>query len=189
MLSALLLLYDHQLEHEGTTSWDSLLWVVNQLWAMHSRPLFAERCFFFLHDVTKACINNLAQTDLHLSSLSPSLPQLIEIVGRINVTSSTCVHEFSRFFWRFCRTFGKIFTSTKVKISFRMLTCDSVIFIYIEVKTFYSHHIFRLNHSFKRSSDYRKRMSVSTEHLYWNLNDSLFYIILLASQFLFELAN
>lgn len=44
-----------------------------------------------------------------------SLPQLIEIVGRINVTSSTCVHEFSRFFWRFCRTFGKIFTSTKVK--------------------------------------------------------------------------
>uniref|UniRef100_A0A3B4Z669 LisH domain and HEAT repeat-containing protein KIAA1468 homolog n=1 Tax=Stegastes partitus TaxID=144197 RepID=A0A3B4Z669_9TELE len=73
MLSALLLLYDHQLEHEGTTGWDSLLWVVNQL-----------------------------------------LPQLIEIVGRINVTSSTCVHEFSRFFWRFCRTFGKIFTNTKV---------------------------------------------------------------------------
>ncbi|XP_008274522.1 lisH domain and HEAT repeat-containing protein KIAA1468 homolog, partial [Stegastes partitus] len=72
MLSALLLLYDHQLEHEGTTGWDSLLWVVNQL-----------------------------------------LPQLIEIVGRINVTSSTCVHEFSRFFWRFCRTFGKIFTNTK----------------------------------------------------------------------------
>lgn len=60
-----------------------------------------------------------ASTVLHkliLSSLSPSLPQLIEIVGRINVTSSTCVHEFSRFFWRFCRTFGKIFTSTKVKI-------------------------------------------------------------------------
>uniref|UniRef100_A0AAQ5XYL4 LisH domain-containing protein n=1 Tax=Amphiprion ocellaris TaxID=80972 RepID=A0AAQ5XYL4_AMPOC len=73
MLSALLLLYDHQLEHEGTTGWDSLLWVVNQL-----------------------------------------LPQLIDIVGRINVTSSTCVHEFSRFFWRFCRTFGKIFTNTKV---------------------------------------------------------------------------
>ncbi|TMS08975.1 LisH domain and HEAT repeat-containing protein KIAA1468-like protein [Larimichthys crocea] len=72
MLSALLLLYDHQLEHEGTTGWDSLLWVVNQL-----------------------------------------LPQLIEIVSRINVTSSTCVHEFSRFFWRFCRTFGKIFTNTK----------------------------------------------------------------------------
>lgn len=38
-------------------------------------------------------------------------------MGRINVTSSTCVHEFSRFFWRFCRTFGKIFTSTKVKLS------------------------------------------------------------------------
>ncbi|XP_029002545.1 RAB11-binding protein RELCH homolog isoform X2 [Betta splendens] len=78
LLSALLLLYDHQLEHEGTTSWDSLLWVVNQL-----------------------------------------LPQLIEIVGRINVTSSTCVHEFSRFFWRFCRTFGKIFTNTKVKPQFQ----------------------------------------------------------------------
>ncbi|KAM3593319.1 uncharacterized protein V6R79_010254 [Siganus canaliculatus] len=78
MLSALLLLYDHQLEHEGTTGWESLLWVVNQL-----------------------------------------LPQLIEIVGRINVTSSTCVHEFSRFFWRFCRTFGKIFTSTKVKPQFQ----------------------------------------------------------------------
>lgn len=31
MLSALLLLYDHQLEHEGTTGWESLLWVVNQL--------------------------------------------------------------------------------------------------------------------------------------------------------------
>ncbi|XP_041817236.1 RAB11-binding protein RELCH homolog isoform X2 [Chelmon rostratus] len=78
MLSALLLLYDHQLEHEGTTGWDSLLWVVNQL-----------------------------------------LPQLIEIVGRINVTSSTCVHEFSRFFWRFCRTFGKIFTNAKVKPQFQ----------------------------------------------------------------------
>ncbi|XP_029385486.1 RAB11-binding protein RELCH homolog isoform X3 [Echeneis naucrates] len=78
MLSALLLLYDYQLEHEGTTGWDSLLWVVNQL-----------------------------------------LPQLIEIVGRINVTSSTCVHEFSRFFWRFCRTFGKIFTNTKVKPQFQ----------------------------------------------------------------------
>uniref|UniRef100_A0A1A8CPQ9 LisH domain and HEAT repeat-containing protein KIAA1468 n=1 Tax=Nothobranchius kadleci TaxID=1051664 RepID=A0A1A8CPQ9_NOTKA len=78
MLSALLLLYDHQLEHEGTTGWGSLLWVVNQL-----------------------------------------LPQLIEIVGRINVTSSTCVHEFSRFFWRFCRTFGKIFTNTKVKPQFQ----------------------------------------------------------------------
>ncbi|XP_028290708.1 RAB11-binding protein RELCH homolog isoform X4 [Gouania willdenowi] len=78
MLSALLLLYDHQLEHEGTTGWESLLWVVNQL-----------------------------------------LPQLIDIVGRINVTSTTCVHEFSRFFWRFCRTFGKIFTNTKVKPQFQ----------------------------------------------------------------------
>ncbi|XP_061093478.1 RAB11-binding protein RELCH homolog isoform X2 [Conger conger] len=77
-LVGLLLLYDHQLEHEGTTGWDSLLWVVNQL-----------------------------------------LPQLIEIVGRINVTSSTCVHEFSRFFWRLCRTFGKIFTNTKVKPQFQ----------------------------------------------------------------------
>ncbi|XP_063768505.1 RAB11-binding protein RELCH homolog isoform X2 [Eleginops maclovinus] len=78
MLSALLLLYDYQLEQEGTTGWDSLLWVVNQL-----------------------------------------LPQLIEIVGRINVSSSTCVHEFSRFFWRLCRTFGKIFTNTKVKPQFQ----------------------------------------------------------------------
>ncbi|CAL1596811.1 unnamed protein product [Knipowitschia caucasica] len=78
MLSALLILYDHQLEHEGTTGWESLLWVVNQF-----------------------------------------LPQLIEIVGRINVTSSTCVHEFSRFFWRLCRTFGKIFTNTKVKPQFQ----------------------------------------------------------------------
>uniref|UniRef100_A0A3Q2CC34 LisH domain and HEAT repeat-containing protein KIAA1468 n=1 Tax=Cyprinodon variegatus TaxID=28743 RepID=A0A3Q2CC34_CYPVA len=78
LLSSLLLLYDHQLEHEGTTGWESLLWVVNQL-----------------------------------------LPQLIEIVGRINVTSSTCVHEFSRFFWRLCRTFGKIFTNTKVKPQFQ----------------------------------------------------------------------
>uniref|UniRef100_A0A4W5PL45 RAB11 binding and LisH domain, coiled-coil and HEAT repeat containing n=1 Tax=Hucho hucho TaxID=62062 RepID=A0A4W5PL45_9TELE len=78
MLSALLILYDYQLEHEGTTGWDSLLWVVNQL-----------------------------------------LPQLIDIVGRINVTSTTCVHEFSRFFWRLCRTFGKIFTNTKVKPQFQ----------------------------------------------------------------------
>lgn len=31
MLSALLQLYDHQLEHEGTTGWEGLLWVVNQL--------------------------------------------------------------------------------------------------------------------------------------------------------------
>uniref|UniRef100_A0A674AZT2 RAB11 binding and LisH domain, coiled-coil and HEAT repeat containing n=1 Tax=Salmo trutta TaxID=8032 RepID=A0A674AZT2_SALTR len=74
-LSGLLILYDYQLEHEGTTGWDSLLWVVNQL-----------------------------------------LPQLIEIVGRVTVTSTTCVHEFSRFFWRLCRTFGKIFTNTKVRI-------------------------------------------------------------------------
>ncbi|KAA0704774.1 LisH domain and HEAT repeat-containing protein KIAA1468 -like protein [Triplophysa tibetana] len=77
-LAVLLQLYDHQLQHEGTTGWDSLLWVVNQF-----------------------------------------LPQIIEIVGRINVTSSTCVHEFSRFFWRFCRSFGKIFTNTKVKPQFQ----------------------------------------------------------------------
>lgn len=77
-LAVLLQLYDHQLQHEGTTGWDSLLWVVNQF-----------------------------------------LPQLIEIVGRINVTSTTCVHEFSRFFWRLCRTFGKIFTNTKVKPQFQ----------------------------------------------------------------------
>ncbi|KAI5617157.1 lisH domain and HEAT repeat-containing protein KIAA1468-like isoform X5, partial [Silurus asotus] len=77
-LGALLQLYEHQLQNEGTTGWDSLLWVVNQL-----------------------------------------LPQLIEIVGRINVASSTCVHEFSRFFWRLCRTFGKTFTNTKVKPQFQ----------------------------------------------------------------------
>lgn len=77
-LAVLLQLYDHQLQHEGTTGWDSLLWVVNQF-----------------------------------------LPQIIEIVGRINVTSSTCVHEFSRFFWKFCRTLGKIFTNTKVKPQFQ----------------------------------------------------------------------
>ncbi|XP_058231992.1 RAB11-binding protein RELCH homolog isoform X2 [Hemibagrus wyckioides] len=77
-LGALLQLYEHQLQHEGTTGWDSLLWVVNQL-----------------------------------------LPQLIEIVGRINVASTTCVHEFSRFFWRLCRTFGKTFTNTKVKPQFQ----------------------------------------------------------------------
>uniref|UniRef100_A0A8C9VJB3 RAB11 binding and LisH domain, coiled-coil and HEAT repeat containing n=1 Tax=Scleropages formosus TaxID=113540 RepID=A0A8C9VJB3_SCLFO len=77
-LTVLLQLYDHQLEHEGTTGWASLLWVVNQL-----------------------------------------LPQLIGIVGRISITSTTCVHEFSRFFWRFCRTFGRIFTNTKVKPQFQ----------------------------------------------------------------------
>ncbi|XP_041103218.1 RAB11-binding protein RELCH homolog isoform X2 [Polyodon spathula] len=77
-LAVLLQLYDYQLEHEGTTGWESLLWVVNQL-----------------------------------------LPQLIEIVGRINVASTTCVHEFSKFFWRLCRTFGKIFTNTKVKPQFQ----------------------------------------------------------------------
>lgn len=47
------------------------------------------------------------------------MPQLIEIVGKINVTSTACVHEFSRFFWRLCRTFGKIFTNTKVKPQFQ----------------------------------------------------------------------
>uniref|UniRef100_A0A8C4XLM5 RAB11 binding and LisH domain, coiled-coil and HEAT repeat containing n=1 Tax=Falco tinnunculus TaxID=100819 RepID=A0A8C4XLM5_FALTI len=77
-LAVLLQLYDYQLEHEGTTGWETLLWVVNQL-----------------------------------------LPQLIEIVGKINVASTACVHEFSRFFWRFCRTFGKIFTNTKVKPQFQ----------------------------------------------------------------------
>ncbi|KAG2458403.1 K1468 protein, partial [Polypterus senegalus] len=30
-LAVLLQLYDYQLEHEGTTGWESLLWVVNQL--------------------------------------------------------------------------------------------------------------------------------------------------------------
>ncbi|XP_072267924.1 RAB11-binding protein RELCH isoform X1 [Pyxicephalus adspersus] len=77
-LAVLLQLYDYQLEHEGTTGWETLLWVVNQL-----------------------------------------LPQLIEIVGRINVASTACVHEFSRYFWRLCRTFGKIFTNTKVKPQFQ----------------------------------------------------------------------
>ncbi|XP_072555992.1 RAB11-binding protein RELCH homolog isoform X4 [Paramormyrops kingsleyae] len=77
-LAVLLQLYDHQLGHEGTTGWDSLLWVVNQM-----------------------------------------LPQLIDIVSRINITSGTSVHEFSRFFWRLCRTFGKIFTNTKVKPQFQ----------------------------------------------------------------------
>ncbi|XP_077209541.1 RAB11-binding protein RELCH isoform X3 [Paroedura picta] len=77
-LAILLQLYDYQLEHEGTTGWETLLWVVNQL-----------------------------------------LPQLIEIVGKINVASAACVHEFSRFFWRLCRTFGKIFTNTKVKPQFQ----------------------------------------------------------------------
>uniref|UniRef100_A0A4W4GIG9 LisH domain and HEAT repeat-containing protein KIAA1468 n=1 Tax=Electrophorus electricus TaxID=8005 RepID=A0A4W4GIG9_ELEEL len=77
-LAALLHLYEHQLQHEGTAGWDRLLWVVNQL-----------------------------------------LPRLIEIVGGINVSSSTCVHEFSRFFWRLCRTFGKTFTNTKVKPQFQ----------------------------------------------------------------------
>ncbi|KAM8811669.1 RAB11-binding protein RELCH isoform 2-T2 [Eudromia elegans] len=77
-LAALLQLYDYQLEHEGTTGWETLLWVVNQL-----------------------------------------LPRLIEIVGKINVASTACVHEFSRFFWRLCRTFGKIFTNTKVKPQFQ----------------------------------------------------------------------
>ncbi|XP_038626462.1 RAB11-binding protein RELCH isoform X1 [Tachyglossus aculeatus] len=77
-LAMLLQLYEYQLEHEGTTGWESLLWVVNQL-----------------------------------------LPQLIEIVSKINVASTACVHEFSRFFWRLCRTFGKIFTNTKVKPQFQ----------------------------------------------------------------------
>lgn len=31
-LAVLLQLYDYQLEHEGTTGWETLLWVVNQLW-------------------------------------------------------------------------------------------------------------------------------------------------------------
>ncbi|XP_051871513.1 RAB11-binding protein RELCH homolog isoform X2 [Pristis pectinata] len=77
-LSVLLQLYDNQLEHEGTTGWENLLWVVNQL-----------------------------------------LPHLIETVGNINVTSTSCVHDFSRYFWRLCRTFGKIFTNTKVKPQFQ----------------------------------------------------------------------
>ncbi|XP_067909961.1 RAB11-binding protein RELCH homolog isoform X3 [Heterodontus francisci] len=77
-LSVLLQLYDNQLEYEGTTGWENLLWVVNQL-----------------------------------------LPHLIETVGKINVASASCVHDFSRYFWRLCRTFGKIFTNTKVKPQFQ----------------------------------------------------------------------
>ncbi|KAM9706023.1 RAB11-binding protein RELCH-like [Dama dama] len=52
-------------------------------------------------------------------AVSPLLPQLIEIVGKINVTSTACVHEFSRFFWHLCWTFGQIFTNTKVKPQFQ----------------------------------------------------------------------
>lgn len=37
-LAVLLQLYDYQLEHAGTTGWESLLWVVNQLWV--TTPVF-----------------------------------------------------------------------------------------------------------------------------------------------------
>lgn len=81
------------------------------------------------------------QYNVRFPSVS-SLPLLIEIVGRINVTSSICVHEFSRFFWRFCRTFGKIFTNTKVKprrivsiwLEQLILDCFGVFFIIIYAK-------------------------------------------------------
>lgn len=113
MLSALLLLYDHQLEHEGTTGWESLLWVVNQLWEMQQACTVTHTTEHFTW--YQDCMNGQSHMRWLSVCFVPSLPQLIEIVGRINVTSSTCVHEFSRFFWRFCRTFGKIFTNTKVK--------------------------------------------------------------------------
>ncbi|KAB0360178.1 hypothetical protein FD754_004334, partial [Muntiacus muntjak] len=57
--------------------------------------------------------------------VSQLLPQLIEIVGKFNVTSTACALEFSRFFWRLCRTFGQIFTNTK-KVSARGLHCNSL---------------------------------------------------------------
>uniref|UniRef100_A0A4X2M1T6 RAB11 binding and LisH domain, coiled-coil and HEAT repeat containing n=1 Tax=Vombatus ursinus TaxID=29139 RepID=A0A4X2M1T6_VOMUR len=83
-LAVLLQLYDYQLEHEGTTGWESLLWVVNQL-----------------------------------------LPQLIEIVGKINVASTACVHEFSRFFWRLYSSAGNgVLTKATVPIyATGVLTC------------------------------------------------------------------
>ena len=76
------------------------------------------------HDIIKHTwtFRHTVHWRLFVGSVS-SLPQLIEIVGRINVTSSTCVHEFSRFFWRFCRTFGKIFTSTKVILWHCQMKC------------------------------------------------------------------
>ncbi|XP_078720087.1 RAB11-binding protein RELCH homolog isoform X1 [Lampetra fluviatilis] len=49
------------------------------------------------------------------------LPRLITMMGKISVTSAVSVHEFSRFFWRLCRTFGRTFTNTKVKPQFQEL--------------------------------------------------------------------
>uniref|UniRef100_A0A8C1JU24 RAB11 binding and LisH domain, coiled-coil and HEAT repeat containing n=1 Tax=Cyprinus carpio TaxID=7962 RepID=A0A8C1JU24_CYPCA len=73
-----------------------------------------------IEKLLKVKISTYTHTNLLVKMLPlVYLPQLIEIVGRINVTSSTCVHEFSRFFWRLCRTFGKIFTNTKVKPQFQ----------------------------------------------------------------------
>uniref|UniRef100_A0A6Q2Z1W7 LisH domain-containing protein n=1 Tax=Esox lucius TaxID=8010 RepID=A0A6Q2Z1W7_ESOLU len=78
----------------------------------HTPPIEDTHTHTQTHTHTRAC------APLSFSALS-SLPQLIDIVGRVNVTSTTCVHEFSRFFWRLCRTFGKIFTNTKVKPQFQ----------------------------------------------------------------------
>ncbi|XP_013925446.1 PREDICTED: lisH domain and HEAT repeat-containing protein KIAA1468 homolog [Thamnophis sirtalis] len=74
----------------------------------------------FLEDVmTMLSLSHAPLDSLKASFVELGLPQLIEIVGKINVASTACVHEFSRFFWRLCRTFGKIFTNTKVKPQFQ----------------------------------------------------------------------
>ncbi|KAB0365940.1 hypothetical protein FD754_010096, partial [Muntiacus muntjak] len=100
-LASPLQLYDYQLEHEGTTGWESLLWVVSQL-----------------------------------------LPQLIEIVGKINVTSAACVHEFSRFFWCLCWTFGQIFTNTKFDSWVRNSSSNVCALLFLQtIKSLYSRKI------------------------------------------------
>lgn len=69
------------------------------------------------------------------------LPQLIEIVGKINVASTACVHEFSKFFWRLCRTFGKIFTNTKVRYYLKIVYIKCTLITYIHYVYSMSEHL------------------------------------------------
>lgn len=93
-----------------------------KLWSYQTTPKVT---FYWACDVTFLSAYSVFHNLIRPLAPPFSLPQLIEIVGRINVASSTCVHEFSRFFWRFCRTFGKIFTSTKVGVLRRSTATSS----------------------------------------------------------------
>ncbi|XP_032813665.2 RAB11-binding protein RELCH homolog isoform X3 [Petromyzon marinus] len=83
-----------------------------------SRELLASLLCHYEHQLQQGGTTGWASL---LWVVNQLLPRLIAMMGKISVTSAVSVHEFSRFFWRLCRTFGRTFTNTKVKPQFQEL--------------------------------------------------------------------